>query len=294
MKHTSIEWAHHTFNAWLGCGPVSEGCRNCYAAAHAARFADANGVFSGLSEFRGAGKNRRAVYTGKLHLTSRDYWRQPMAWNMELDGTRIRQRVFCASMSDWLDPNAPAPWLGALLRLIVLTPNLDWLLLTKRPELFAARMQDVIDYTDGVPAEGVHLVESTIGNIAQDWLLGCSPANAWVGATVENRAAESRIADLLKIDAKVRFLSCEPLLEQIDVASIGWRNAAPRDARVNWVIAGGESGHNPRPVDPDWIRDLRDQCHDGDVPFFFKQWGGPNKKTAGRELDGRTWEQVPA
>ena len=110
------------------------------------------------------------------------------------------------------------------------------------------------------------------------------PANVWVGVSVENQDAARRIGDLRQVPAAVRFLSLEPLLgplENLDLTGI------------DWVIAGGESGPGARPMDPAWAASIRDQCTAQNVSFFFKQWGGVFKKRNGRELDGRTWDELP-
>jgi protein gp37 len=112
-----------------------------------------------------------------------------------------------------------------------------------------------------------------------DW-----PSNLWLGVSVENATAMSRIDDLRHVPAGVRFLSCEPLLgplNDLDLTGIGW------------VIAGGESGPRHRPMDPAWVTGIRDACQEADVPFFFKQWGGRTPKAGGRLLDGATWDDMP-
>ncbi len=178
-------------------------------------------------------------------------------------------------------------WRTKLWQLIDETPNLDWLLLTKRPHLIR-RLN---------PWQG-------------EW-----PQNVWLGTTIESQDwLEKRVPYLLENNAAVRFLSCEPLLGELNL------NRALGEDRVNWVIAGGESGPGARPSDPAWIRNIRDQCVENDVPFHFKQWGewAPldqlnaivpktvkgvgeystrmgrfGKRTAGRVLDDRTWDGVP-
>lgn len=110
------------------------------------------------------------------------------------------------------------------------------------------------------------------------------PSNVWMGVSVENVDAFRRIEDLRQVTAAVRFLSCEPLLGPLDGINLG---------SIDWVIAGGESGPNFRPIDPQWVRHIRDTCTAADVPFFFKQWGGRTPKAFGRELDGRCWDEMP-
>jgi protein gp37 len=110
------------------------------------------------------------------------------------------------------------------------------------------------------------------------------PANAWLGVSVETQDYTSRINDLRKVRAAVRFLSIEPLLGPIENLRL---------SGIDWVIVGGESGHHARPMDPAWVRSIRDQCANAGVPFFFKQWGGTRKHLTGRVLDGQTWDEMP-
>jgi protein gp37 len=233
----------------------------------------------------GKGSDRR--------LLGDSYWRQPLVWNRQAEANRTRARVFCASMADVfenlreLDPVRDRLW-----ALIDKTPHLDWLLLTKRPEAVG----------DLVPWRGT-------------W-----PANVWLGATIENQKwAERRAPLLLKYPAVVRFVSCEPLLGPVDLGP--WLSGG-QHLSINWVIAGGESGHHARPTNPEWFEALRDQCHDHSVAFHFKQWGNwrpltadqmnghksrvlrssegqpihlvnIGKKAAGRDLDGCHWDELP-
>jgi protein gp37 len=113
----------------------------------------------------------------------------------------------------------------------------------------------------------------------------CWPSNVWMGVTVESADYASRIADLRAAPAAVRFVSFEPLLGPVD--GVGLEG-------LDWVIAGGESGPHARPLCAEWVRELRQQCQSAGIPFFFKQWGGPKRKQAGRLLDGRTWDEYPA
>lgn len=110
-------------------------------------------------------------------------------------------------------------------------------------------------------------------------------SHIWMGVSIESKEYCKRIDDLCKTDACVKFISCEPLLGPLSFLKL---------KGIDWVIAGGESGPHSRPIDPDWVRDIRNQCMKKDVPFFFKQWGGTNKKSAGKILDGKIWNQMPA
>lgn len=168
---------------------------------------------------------------------------------------RAPRVVFVNSMSDLFHARVPAAFVGRVFEVMAATPQHTYQVLTKR--------------------------STRLRRLAGDlpW-----PPNVWMGVSVENTDVLARVEDLRAVPAGVRFLSCEPLLGPLgglDLAGIGW------------VIAGGESGPNARPMHPDWARELRDLCTAGRVPFFFKQWGGRTPKAGGRELDGRIWDQTP-
>jgi protein gp37 len=247
---TKIEWADFTFNPWQGCTKVSPGCDHCYAERWAAR--------SGLVQWGDAPRRR----------SSEAYWRQPLKWNDQAARDGVRRRVFCASLADVFDNQVPAYWRRDLFELIRATAWLDWLLLTKRPQNIKPMLDAMADpFWDAWP-----------------W------PHVWFGTTVENQdEAQRRIPHLLAAPAAVRFLSCEPLIEAVRVDDIAGAKPLdgllwlprPRSAglhafahsKIDWVIAGGESGPNARPMHVAWARSLRDQCRDAFVPFFFKQWG---------------------
>lgn len=277
MKDSKIEWTSHTFNCWIGCARKSPGCANCYAETQ-------DKFRSWTPEGWGKGKPRKR--------TSASYWKQPHKWDHDArlplpewlrqshHRTHIRPRVFCASLADWLDDEVPIEWLADLLKLVHETPNLDWLLLTKRPENWKVRIGAVRDCCTSVG--GTFFVHDWVDR----WLHGKPPKNIWIGTTVEDqRRADERLPLIAEIPAVVRFLSCEPLLEAV---------ALPMQVcRPDWIICGGESGPGARAMQPEWARSLRDQATAEGVAFFFKQWGGTNKKATGRELDGRTWDELP-
>ena len=312
-ENSKIEWTDHTFNPWIGCTKVSPGCANCYAEnATPTRVARKNG-----KELWGKGQARQR--------TSAANWKLPVKWNKvaaekccgfcdydEAEGELIskckqcaayRPRVFCASLSDWLDDEVPIEWLADLLRLIHDTPNLDWLLLTKRPENWRERLMKAVRSRSFSMDAG----DTTLNWRILNWIGGTPPQNVWIGTTVEDQVrADERIPELLKIPAKVRFLSCEPLLGPVDLTfGLPWKpehaaksvtspvlkSALMRHTAlpgVDWVICGGESGPGARPMHPDWARSLRDQCQAAGVPFFFKQWGEwePYVLRAGGDLGG--------
>ena len=261
-KNSAIEWTAHTFNPWWGCTKISPACDHCYAETWSKR--------TGYDVW-GANSPRRQL--------SDDYWNQPIIWDRHAAQTRRRARVFCASMADVfeLDP-ALDSLRKRLWALVEQTPNLDWLLLTKRPHL-ARRM---------APWDNA-------------W-----PLHVWLGTSVENQQfADRRIRFLADVPCRYRFLSCEPLLGPLDLST--------HIEALHWIIAGGESGSQARPTHPDWVRGVRDQCVNAGVAFHFKQWGNwypqetagsahngerisfvrTSKKKAGRILDGRTWDELP-
>ena len=245
-QNTKIEWADHTFNPWIGCQAISPGCANCYAAAWAKRYG-------------------RDFADRTLTKT----WALPKLWNAQAEAFHAqhgrRQRVFCASLADVFDNEVDPQWRADLLALIRDTPNLDWLLLTKRIGNVGNMLPVPFDF---------------------DRLY----ANVWLGATVVNQEEADRdIPKLLATPARVRFLSMEPLLGPVDLAhyltenrwradgSVTTRGIVP-GTRLDWVIAGGESGPGARPSHPDWYRALAGQCRAAGVPFFMKQMGGARDK----------------
>jgi protein gp37 len=280
MQNSKIQWTTHTFNPWVGCAPVSAGCFHCYAATQAARYSNGAGpaaAFRDTAESRGAGDNRRAVFTGTVNRTSERYWRQPRAWDAAAKAEGVRPRVFCASMADWLHEAAPVQWLADLLALVRATPCLDWLLLSKRPEAWGRRLLDVCALYSrcwgGASPEALW---------CDDWLQGRPPPNVWVGATVEDQqAADTRIPQLTAIPARVRFLSCEPLLGPVSL-HYGAFNGADSFGElpgIHWGIIGGESGPRCRPMDLLWADSLVGEFVNASVPVFVKQLGGhPDKR----------------
>lgn len=226
------------------------------------------------------------------------HWNAPLKWDKDAAELGLRRRVFCASMGDVFENREDLiPHRLRLLNLIEQTPHLDWLLLTKR----------------------IHLVKKQLPKGYQ------LPRNVWLGVTVENQSeARKRIKELLKFSSpSVRFLSCEPLLGPVQISE--YLIPGEHGTRVDWVIAGGESGAESRPMDPSWPLALQHQCEAAKVPFHFKQWGhwapkelvehavkkstpikvyrkggteievaAIGKGKAGRALSGRHWDQFPA
>jgi protein gp37 len=302
MENSKIEWTDHTFNPWIGCTKVSPGCANCYAE----QLMDKR-----LGKVNWGPGNPR-------QRTSQSNWQQVERWNKQAGlaykawedamedrdsgateaNMPRRPRVFVASLADWLDPEVPIEWLADLLDLVRRCQHLDFLMLTKRPELWKKRLEAICicdTYSDRVSGEWAPFFEET-GYMIGDWLddsKPIAPANVWVGTSVEDQQrADERIPALLKIPAKVRFLSCEPLLGPVDLdlnnqcdLCTSWNCDFHGPAienpicmeKIHWVICGGESGSKARPMHPDWARLLRDQCNEEGVPFFMKQMGGTRK-----------------
>lgn len=236
-ENSKIEWTDHTFNAWVGCTKVSGACDFCYAEGWAKR--------TGHPE----------LWNGKRRQTSPAYWLQPLKWNAAAEAARKRARVFCCSLADVFDNQAPQEWRNDLFNLIYRTPWLEWQLLTKRP-------QNILKMVKAA---------------------GGLPSNAALGTTTEDqKEANRRVRHLQRAAAKLRplysFLSCEPLIGPVDLYEAGAivmrGDCIPdEDLSIDWVICGGESGGKARPMHPDWARSLRDQCAAAGIPYHFKQWG---------------------
>lgn len=251
-ENSDIEWTDHTFNPWIGCTKVSAACDHCYAEAIDSRFHP---------------KADRWTPGASRQRTSEATWRNPIIWDRRAARDGVRRKVFCASMADVFDSKVSREWHDDLWRLITVTRNLDWLLLTKRPQNIKRLLPS-------------------------DWSIDRYP-HVWLGTTVETQEeAERRIPHLLGVQADVRFLSCEPLLGPVNLRKVITRtswggyqcdalvglhfkefNQPILGPKIDWVIAGGESGPAARPTHPDHFRSLRDQCSSAGVPFFFKQHG---------------------
>lgn len=237
-KKTKIEWADRTFSPWEGCQKVGPGCDHCYAEAGNARYVPKASPLRGTAPNWGPGAERRVM--------SDAYWRDPWKWDRELGEQGRRETVF-PSLCDPFDNAAPAGQRERFANLIMGTPNLEWLLLTKR-------IGNVVDMLAEMFPNGV-------------------PKNVRIGATIVNQAEydrdQSKIAAAYVATGRKVFLSCEPLLGPVKLHSD--RYNMPRV--IGWIIAGGESGPEARPMHPDWARGLRDQATEMRIPFMFKQWG---------------------
>jgi protein gp37 len=305
--NSKIEWTEHTFNPWMGCAKVSTGCKNCYAEGIVKR----------------TGQEIWGVHAGRKMMSDK-YWEKPVQWQKAAAKAGRIDRVFCASMADVFERHQDRAvdkelrdarfW---LFQLITETPNLMWLLLTKRPENIRPMYLEVYHDAGWHPTpEEFHM-----------------PHNVCIMTSVENQEqADKRIPELLKVPAKYRGLSVEPLLGPVELSTwfdCEWNGNYFVEAftdQLHWVIVGGESGPNARPMHPEWAISLRDQSQNAKVPFFFKQWGKwvhagddrfdrkdgkvewfdmerqkdgfvpmrrVGKKKAGRILDGKEYNQHP-
>jgi protein gp37 len=303
-EHTNIVWAHHTFSPWLGCTKVGPPCDGCYAESWAKRAGHPD------------------LWQGERRRTTASYWQQPIKWNRAAAAAGVRRRVF-PSLCDPFDNQVPERWRHDFWHRIEQTPNLDWLLLTKRPQNIPKMLPN--------PETGV-----------QPW--GTGWPNVWFGVSASNQEEVNRnIPILLATPARIYFASLEPLLGPIDLTQIklnsgmtfnalkGGEIASSSSVRywrpLDLAIVGGESGSRARPMHHRWPRKIRDDCTNASVPFLFKQHGewigvpdlrcllgyeGPGfgifdhcpydqhheavrigKRAAGRLLDGRTWDEMP-
>jgi protein gp37 len=277
-----IEWTDASWNPVTGCAEVSPGCDHCYAK----RFAE---------RFRGVPGH---PYEQGFDLTLRpERLDQPLRW-------RRPRRIFVNSMSDLFHADVPQAFIAQVWDVMVWADWHTFQVLTKRAE----RMERLISRAWGDELLRRKIYRNVLESLEP-------PANIWLGVSVESTAYYSRIRHLQRTPAAVRFLSLEPLLGPLPHLPL---------EGIGWVIVGGESGPGARPMHPHWVRDIRDQCQRAGVPFFFKQWGewramerwgegdqtghlGPptvtlldgcllrrvGKHAAGRELDGRTWDEYP-
>jgi protein gp37 len=321
MGKTSIEWTDASWNPIVGCTEISPGCANCYAARLAATRLRNTPQYRDLAvldhEPLGSGK-WRPHWTGEVRFLP-ERLEEPLHW-------RKPRRIFVCDMGDLFHESVEDAWISEVFAIMASCQQHTFQVLTKRP----ARMQNLIS----VPflADTSHV---------KNWP-GWPLPNVWLGVSVENQHfADERIPLLLDTPAAVRWISAEPLLGPVDLDSeqenglhaLGCGDVECRRhgcEGIDWVVCGGESGPNARPMHPDWARSLRDQCHAAGVPFFFKQWGQwlhatqmeaamtsseldllsrgtrcrdtghgdlyfkVGKKRAGRQLDGSDWKQFPA
>lgn len=285
---TKIEWADSTWSPWRGCTKVSPGCLNCYAETLAKRNPAVLGGW-GKGAPRVLAKNWGDPMRRNCHFTCDCGTVRTAAGDPRFGACPVcespqrKQRVF-PSLCDWLDDEVSPAWLAGLLALINLTPNLDWLLLTKRPENWRKRI------------DAAALASTSFHQLwLVEWLKGTPPANVWSGVSVEDQTrAVERVPRLLEIPAALRWLSVEPMLGPVDLTRIDGDQSSSRSMCmvnlltghhtdmgrpcpdvpcIDWVVVGGESGPKARPCDVKWVRRLISDCRRAGVPVFVKQLG---------------------
>lgn len=331
MAKTKIEWTEYSWNPVTGCTPVSEGCENCYARRMANRL-------KGRCGYPSDDPFRVTIHPERLE--------EPLRWKKP-------RKVFVCSMGDLFHEDVPFSYIAQVFDVMcswrwpnkaseqagdesmLEDPGHTFMVLTKRPQRFHEFLSWLGDFWPGDSPVNINLeVEGHFGK------------HIWLGVTAENQQrADERIPILLQIPAAVRFVSIEPMLGPINFRWFpAWSENAPTTAmnpynggrtneydglrRLDWIICGGETGPGARPLHPDWVRNLRDQCQAAGIPFFFKSWGqwrvehrqsevvelnrlksnqcvakaqsgghylftSVRKKKAGRLLDGQEWNEVP-
>ncbi|MXX40013.1 MAG: phage Gp37/Gp68 family protein, partial [Gemmatimonadetes bacterium] len=266
-RKSTIEWTNTTWNPVTGCTKVSAGCDHCYAERLSERFRGVEGH----------------PFESGFDLTLRPKrLEQPMQW-------RRPQLIFVNSMSDLFHKDIPTEYIE---RVFDTMERADWhvyQVLTKRSSLMRRFVQE------RYPSTGASTGPSTSSGHRSGHRRGqAAPPHIWLGVSVENNAALTRLRHLQQTNASVRFVvadhpvavfdSFEPLLGPIGAVDL---------EDIHWVIVGGESGPGARPMRAEWVRALRDQCQAQRVAFFFKQWGGRTPKAGGNTLDGRQWLEYP-
>ncbi|WP_448952180.1 phage Gp37/Gp68 family protein [Labrys neptuniae] len=252
-SNTKIEWAHHTFNPWVGCTKVSFACDNCYAEGWAKRTGQGN------------------LWTGDRRRTSEDNWRLPLKWNRQAEAEGARYRVFCASLADVFDNQVPDIWRSDLFELIEETPHLDWLLLTKRPQNIVKMVKAIgfmpANIAFGTTVENRETVKQRLPHMMV--AAGLRPRFLFA-------SCEPLLGDLGDLSP---WMSGDPFPQRLvdgERFERGFkldRDGAPKLPAIAWWIGGGESGHRARPMHPEWERALRRQCAANGVSYFGKQWG---------------------
>ena len=293
---SKIEWTDATWNVVIGCDKVSPGCDHCYAIRTAHRMqANPNPKIAAAY----AGTEADGEWTGQVNLVE-DRLTLPLSW------TRPR-RIFVNAQSDLFHKDVPDEFIARVWAVMALAPQHTFQILTKRH----GRMRSLLNSEHFKDLVAVEMAGPLNPHPREALDLHWPRRNVWLGVSVEDQQrADLRIPALLDTPAAVRWLSCEPLLGPVSLFA---NSRIDTGTLVDWVVVGGESGPGSRPMHPDWARSLRDQCQVAGVPFLFKQWGShrpsdvgtivrngvrypmvpSGKRAAGRELDGRTWDEYP-
>lgn len=270
---TKIEWSDATWNPITGCSPVSPGCANCYAAQLAGTRLKHHLSRVGLTKQ----VNGRPVWTGEVRFNE-EWLTLPLRYKKP-------RRIFVCAHSDIFHSNVPDEWLDRIFAVMCLASQHTFQVLTKRPE----RMREYVKALSAGERDSEifnHKFKGCIGGVKaiMSGSVKSGPLrNVWLGVTAENQTqANKRIPLLLETPAAKRFVSIEPMLSRISLQHVMMPDGDGLDTElfnhgtgtgIDWIICGGESGPNARPMHPEWVRSLRDQCQEAKVPFFFKQWG---------------------
>lgn len=282
---SKIEWTDATWNPIRGCSLVSGDCTNCYAMRQAHRQSGPGAAYEGLTRMTEHGP----IWIGDVRLVP-ELLDQPLCWKRP-------RRIFVNSMSDLFHEQVPDQFIDKVFAVMALAGQHNFQVLTKRPE----RMRDYLNSTSGGQIsltmdqpQWVRLpTRKAWPRFPEAWPL----SNVWLGISCEDqKSADERIPMLLQIPAAVRWVSAEPLLGPMDLT--GWfysdEPGGLASNKPQWVVVGGESGPHARPMHPDWVRSIRDQCYAAGVPFFFKQWGRwGHGFTDDPDPKGRTWALWP-
>ncbi len=255
---TKIEWCVTTWNPITGCTPISDGCKNCYAQRMAKRLAGRYGY-----------PKDNPFKPGTVHP---DQWSKPAKWK------KVR-KIFVSSMGDLFHSCVDCVQIYKVFKIASENNRHIFIFLTKRPEMMAKLFENAV--------RGCCEVNFTRG----------IPENIWLGVTVESNQYLDRVRTLIKIPASVKFINVEPMLGEIDIGGFVQKNKNGESWRhndsLNWVICGTESGPRRRSAKIQWIRDLKNQCVEAEIPFFLKQMEIDGKVARMPKLDGQIWEQYP-
>jgi protein gp37 len=294
---SNIEWTGFTWNPLAGCTVLTPGCKRCYAMKMAARLERmGQTLYAGLTKPSNAGP----VWTGVMRQAPEHVLLAPLK-------RRKPTTYFVNSMSDLFHENVPDEWIDAVFAVMALCPHHTFQILTKRADRMA------LYCAHATIRERLCAAMWALSNRRTDHIHGGYPlGNVWLGVSTERQQeADQRIPWLLKTPAAIRFISAEPLLGPIRLDRLireEFGNAFVDDAltgfisngcggtyraKLDWVIAGAESGHGARDCSVDWVRAMKDQCVVAGVPFFWKQHAKNGKKIPTPELDGRQWIEMP-
>jgi len=247
---TAISWTEHTWNPWRGCTKISPGCAHCY-------------MYTQQLRYQKNAKDPQKFNPFIVQQTG-STWNDPLRWQKAAAAAGKIERVFTCSWSDFFHKDADA-WRPRAWEIIRQCPNLQFQILTKRPENIAARLP----------------MKDSLG---LQWGPAWPWPNVWLGVSVENSKFLWRVRELTDIPAHVHFVSAEPLLDSLRKLNL---------EHIEWLIVGGESGKGFRPMKTEWAAELRDKCVARGVAFFFKQIAA-YRTESGCILDGREWKEYPA